>query len=121
MNILSHPVTIYLLSISVVTLVMFAADKLAARSSWRRVPERTLLKLCLAGGSFGGAVGMMLFRHKISKPSFLKRYFAVVSLQVILIALWLYVGRNMSLPIFTESTGGTTVVQPSKSYRPVYE
>lgn len=59
-----------LAALNLLSLVSYAADKLCARAGWRRVPERTLLLLSLAGGAAGGLVAMLLCRHKIRKPYF---------------------------------------------------
>lgn len=69
----------YLIAINIVTFFTFAADKSIAKrnantketkTSMRRVPESTLLILSLAGGSYGGAMAMLLRHHKLSKPLF---------------------------------------------------
>jgi uncharacterized membrane protein YsdA (DUF1294 family) len=41
----SYPVVMWLLLINVLTMVMYGADKMAARKGMRRVPEATLLVL----------------------------------------------------------------------------
>jgi uncharacterized membrane protein YsdA (DUF1294 family) len=51
-------------------LILFGADKLMAKASLRRIPEKTLLFCGLLGGSFGALLGMVLFRHKIRKQKF---------------------------------------------------
>jgi uncharacterized membrane protein YsdA (DUF1294 family) len=53
-----------------ITVLMYGGDKCAAIFGWRRVSERTLLLIALCGGSLGALLGMVLFRHKISKESF---------------------------------------------------
>ncbi len=62
--------------VSVTTLVAFGVDKRRARLGARRIPERTLHALELAGGWPGALIGMQLFRHKRRKP----RYFGVTAL-----------------------------------------
>lgn len=56
--------------LSAFTLLLFGWDKGMAKLGRRRVPEASLLFVCLAGGAAGGLVGMYLFRHKIRKPKF---------------------------------------------------
>jgi uncharacterized membrane protein YsdA (DUF1294 family) len=60
----------WLLVINVVTAVVYAWDKTQARRGNRRIPERTLFLLNLAGG-FGGA-WLVFFgmRHKTLHRSF---------------------------------------------------
>ncbi len=42
----------------------FGIDKRRAKTGAWRIPERTLLLLSALGGSIGGFLGMILFRHK---------------------------------------------------------
>ncbi len=85
-----HPVMIYLVIVSIVTFCFFAFDKWKAQAGWWRIPEKTLITLCLLGGTIGGGAAMVLFRHKISKHSFLRRYFAIVALQILAFIGWWY-------------------------------
>ncbi|MGB9666602.1 MAG: DUF1294 domain-containing protein [Candidatus Cryosericum sp.] len=78
----------WLLSITAVTLLTYGYDKLVAGSGATRVPERVLLTLAFAGGTFGALLGMRLFHHKTSKESFLERFWLIVALQVVVIAGW---------------------------------
>jgi uncharacterized membrane protein YsdA (DUF1294 family) len=56
---------------SIVALIAHARDKNAARKGRRRTPERTLHLLELVGGWPGAIIAMLLFHHKIRKPSYL--------------------------------------------------
>ena len=60
----------YLALINIVLLVLFGRDKAAAQKGTRRTPETTLLGLAVIGGSLGGLLGMLLFRHKTLNPAF---------------------------------------------------
>jgi uncharacterized membrane protein YsdA (DUF1294 family) len=60
----------WLLAINVVTFAAYAWDKRAARRGDRRIRERTLFALNLAGGFIGGWLGMRLLRHKTLHTSF---------------------------------------------------
>ena len=53
------------------TMLVCGADKLAAIKGRRRVPEKRFFALCFAGGAFGLAIGMLLFRHKTLHVSFI--------------------------------------------------
>lgn len=66
--------------------VSFGYDKWCAAHSRRRVSEKTLLMLAAIGGWFGGVVGMILFRHKTAKWSFLAKY--AVALVAIIVEAW---------------------------------
>jgi uncharacterized membrane protein YsdA (DUF1294 family) len=60
----------YLLIINFIALVVFGSDKLFARKGLRRVPEKTLFLLALAGGCLGCLFAMRLFRHKTLHKKF---------------------------------------------------
>ena len=55
---------------SLTAFAAFGADKRFAEKKMRRIPERTLLLLCLLMGASGGLLAMGLFRHKTRKPKF---------------------------------------------------
>ncbi|NBL65769.1 DUF1294 domain-containing protein [Flavobacterium sp. NST-5] len=57
-------------------------DKWLARNNKRRIPEKILLGLVLIGGTIGSGFGMLIFRHKTSKRSYLLKFFLIVVLQV---------------------------------------
>lgn len=61
---------IYLALINLITLLVFARDKRKAKKNQWRTPERTLLLLCLLGGSLGGWAAMYLLRHKTQHLKF---------------------------------------------------
>ncbi|HQD39620.1 MAG: DUF1294 domain-containing protein [Firmicutes bacterium] len=60
----------YLAVINLITFVIAGLDKRAARRSKRRVPENSLFKLALAGGSVGLYLSMFVFRHKTKHSAF---------------------------------------------------
>lgn len=62
--------------VSLGTFIAFGIDKRRARLGARRIPERTLHLMELAGGWPGALIGMQLFRHKRRKA----RYFIVTGL-----------------------------------------
>jgi len=57
--------------LSATTLLVYGWDKRAARIGGRRVRERTLHLLALAGGFPGALAGQRLFHHKRRKPGFI--------------------------------------------------
>lgn len=60
---------------SVMALLLFGYDKLrASRFPERRVSEFHLFLIGAVGGWPGGLLGMLLFRHKVSKLSFKLKY-----------------------------------------------
>lgn len=79
------PLFLYLSAINGFAFLSYGMDKWLAVKQKSRLSERFLLALALTGGSIGALTGMLLFRHKISKRSFLWKFFAVLIFQVILI------------------------------------
>lgn len=61
---------LWLAAVNLALLCVMGWDKAAAIRDRRRVPETTLLALAVIGGSPGGILGMLLFRHKLRKSAF---------------------------------------------------
>jgi len=70
MSALLQVMLIWLLVINTVTAVVYAWDKTQARRGGRRIPERTLFLLNLAGGSGGAWLIFFAMRHKTRHRSF---------------------------------------------------
>ncbi|EEH4589258.1 DUF1294 domain-containing protein [Salmonella enterica subsp. enterica serovar 4,[5],12:i:-] len=83
----SHPVAMWFLLANVLTLAIYGIDKTAARKTWRRVPESTLLVFGVVGGWPGAIVGQQLFRHKTQKQPF-KTYFSVIVSILVTVAIY---------------------------------
>ncbi len=67
---LPYPLAMWFLLSSLLTWLIYGADKLAARKAWRRVPETTLLVLGLAGAGRGRSSASSVFAIKRkSSPS----------------------------------------------------
>lgn len=58
-------------AISLVTFILYGADKRRAVKGKWRVPEKVLLSLSFFGGAIGGVLGMIIFRHKTKKAAFI--------------------------------------------------
>ena len=80
----------YLAIANLVAFVLFAFDKAQARSGSHRVPELTLLIMCLLGGLPGGVLGMYIFRHKTEKTYF-KATLVLIAIVNISFIIW-YLG-----------------------------
>jgi uncharacterized membrane protein YsdA (DUF1294 family) len=66
-----HDVLVWAGVVSLLGLAAMGMDKLFARfDGSRRISERSLWLIALAGGFLGIIVGGLLFRHKTSKGSF---------------------------------------------------
>ncbi|HBU7567654.1 TPA: DUF1294 domain-containing protein [Enterobacter cloacae] len=83
------PVAIWFLLINVLTMVIYGADKMAARKGMRRIPEVTLLVFGVVGGWPGAIMGQQIFRHKTQKQPF-KTWFLMSVVVSILATLALY-------------------------------
>lgn len=81
-----HSVLVWFLFASVVTWLIYGADKYAARKSWQRVPEKTLLLFGLVGGWPGGLIAQQLFRHKTQKQPFKTWFMLSVVVNVLAVA-----------------------------------
>lgn len=60
----------YGLIMNLLLFILMGADKGFAKKGKWRIPEKVLFGTALLGGSFGGVLGMQLFRHKTKHWSF---------------------------------------------------
>ncbi|MBT2622218.1 MULTISPECIES: DUF1294 domain-containing protein [Chryseobacterium] len=74
-----------LLIINLFSFAVFGFDKRRAIKHQRRIPENTLLISVFLGGTIGAILGMLIFRHKISKKSFLLKFGLILLIQIALI------------------------------------
>jgi uncharacterized membrane protein YsdA (DUF1294 family) len=65
--------------------IIFGLDKRQSIKHQRRISENSLLLVSFLGGSAGAILGMLIFRHKISKTSFLLKFGLIVLIQIALI------------------------------------
>lgn len=73
----------FLLIANLITFGVFGFDKWQARKQQWRISENTLLGISLLG-VVGAASGMIIFNHKVSKKSFLVKFFIVVLIDLVL-------------------------------------
>ena len=80
-----HPsyVAVWYTAISLLTFVVYAIDKRAARKNRWRIPEAQLHLLALLGGWPGAIIAQQVLRHKSVKPLFR-------------IIFWISVGLNIA-------------------------
>jgi uncharacterized membrane protein YsdA (DUF1294 family)/cold shock CspA family protein len=77
---------------SVASFGIYGYDKAQAQSGGGRVPEVVLHLLSAVGGSPGSFVGMRVFHHKTSKPSFQIVFWIIVAVQAGLLVFWILRG-----------------------------
>ena len=63
-------ILLYLLIINIIGFFAMGIDKFKAKRKYWRIPEGTLMTICLLGGGFGTIAGMYIFRHKTKKMKF---------------------------------------------------
>lgn len=87
----------WLVLVNLITFLVFGLDKWKAKrgekkEGVRRVPEKNLLLLALAGGSVGALLGMKVFHHKTLHKAFKFGVPLILALQIIIpFGLWLYI------------------------------
>ena len=84
------PFWAWLAAMNAAAVLVYAWDKHRALRDLRRVPEAVLLGLALLGGSPGAIVAMAALRHKTRKIGFLLPFAAVLVVQVVGVAWWLW-------------------------------
>lgn len=78
----------YLVCINLTTFVVYGFDKFMAVRRKRRISEKTLHLLALAGGTPAAFTGQLAFRHKTRKRKFQFITIATAALQVTAIAVY---------------------------------
>ena len=76
---------IWLAFINLLTFAMFGMDKRRAVRQKSRIRITTLLAFSFCGGSVGGILGMILFRHKIRKSYFAFGLPLILATQIVVI------------------------------------
>lgn len=82
MKLLAEIYVIVVALTSVWAFVAYGIDKRRAQTGNRRIPERTLQRLALAGGWPGALLGQQVFRHKTQKLSFQLVFWTLVVLHL---------------------------------------
>ena len=81
---------VYIILISVVSAMACIIDKLSAVNGGWRIRERTLLLLCLLGGSVMMFIVMRIIRHKTRHNKFMLGIPLIILLQIaIILAVYL--------------------------------
>lgn len=76
------------LALNLFAFLIMGHDKYLAKNNKSRISEKALLIFVFIGGTVGSGIGMLIFRHKTSKISFLLKYLGIVIIQLLLIYLF---------------------------------
>ena len=74
----------YLLTINIITFIIYGIDKYKSIKHKYRISESTLIILAILGGSLGAFFGMIIFHHKTQKKKF------IITIPIILL-IWVYI------------------------------
>jgi len=94
----SHLVAAVYLVASTACVIAYYLDKSAARAGRRRISERSLLLLGLAGGWPGAILAQQWFRHKSSKQAFRVKFWCTVLLNT---GLFIYCASPLAGNLFS--------------------
>lgn len=81
---LQNYIFIYIGIISLLTFLMYGADKKKARKHKWRIPEKILLGMCIVGGFLGGLLGMQVFHHKT-------KHWYFYAINILALILWVFI------------------------------
>ncbi|MBK0369631.1 DUF1294 domain-containing protein [Flavobacterium agrisoli] len=76
------------LIINTIAFILIGYDKNLAKNHKRRISEKVLLTFTAIGGTIGSGLGMLFFRHKTSKTSYLLKYWLIISIQILIFYFW---------------------------------
>ncbi|MGK0249448.1 MAG: uncharacterized membrane protein YsdA (DUF1294 family) [Oleispira sp.] len=83
--------TLFYFIVSGFTFLMYGLDKWLALKERQRISENKLHLFALIGGWPGAYIGQQVFRHKISKSSFLHKFLLMLLINVVALAALLVV------------------------------
>lgn len=72
-----------LLTLNLLTFIIYGIDKFKTKKSKWRIPESTLLLLAVFSGSIGAWLGLQVWRHKTQHKKFFIGIPMILTLQVI--------------------------------------
>jgi len=93
-NLMLSQLLIYFLLITVITFLLYAYDKSAARKHRWRISENTLHLFALAGGWVGALIAQQFLRHKTVKQPFRFVFWCTVVINVSLITFFAFYNLN---------------------------
>ena len=76
-------ILIYFLVVNILAFLIYAFDKYRSQKKGAtRISEKELHTFSLIGGFLGASLSMALFRHKVSKTSFLIKHILIILLWI---------------------------------------
>ncbi|WP_228446366.1 DUF1294 domain-containing protein [Chryseobacterium sp. 18068] len=82
---------------NLIAFTVFGLDKWKATHHKRRFSEFSLLILTFFGGTVGAILAMMIFRHKVSKKSFLWKFGIIILIQIFIILFFKFKILNIKM------------------------
>ena len=73
-----------LLAVNLIAFILIGYDKNQAQNKSKRISEKTLLTIVFIGGIIGSSLGMLFFKHKTAKKSYLVKFWLIVVVQIFL-------------------------------------
>jgi len=83
--------------VNMATMLCYGYDKYLAQAGGRRVPEAALHILAAAGGTPGAFVGQLLFRHKTRDRQFRLVFWAIATIQLVVLIVIAYVRASITI------------------------
>lgn len=81
---------IFFIFFNLITFIIFGIDKLLARTKRKRISEKTLICLAIAGGSVGAVFAQKIFRHKTQKYRY--TFWAILIIEFIIFEIFWHYG-----------------------------
>lgn len=84
-----YVLTLFYFTISACTFFIYGLDKILALKKRQRISENKLHIFSLLGGWPGAYIGQQIFWHKVSKPIFLRKFYAMAIINVVVLSSFL--------------------------------
>ena len=78
----------YFIFINITAFIIYSFDKFRSVKGYSRISEKELHTFSILGGFLGASLSMALFRHKISKTSFLIKHILIMLVWITVVAYY---------------------------------
>jgi uncharacterized membrane protein YsdA (DUF1294 family) len=78
----------YLISINIITFLIYGIDKYKSINQKYRISEKALLLFGAIGGLVGAIIAMLIFRHKLKKTSYMMKFLSIIVIEVSVIFIY---------------------------------